>query len=80
MHASPRLGQLLGHGRHHEFDGTGDSKLESSFRTTHHGLIDGTLQVTETLRMPPRADSPRPRAPPARGYRERGYTRPPRPV
>ena len=46
MHASPRLGQLLGHARHHEYDGTGDAKLESSFRTTHHGLIDGTLQVT----------------------------------
>lgn len=45
MHMSYHVGHLLGHGRHHEFDGTLNSRLESSFRTTHHSIMDGGLQV-----------------------------------
>lgn len=45
MHLSPRLGRLIGHERHHEFDGAKDKLSETCFRTTHHSLVDGSLQV-----------------------------------
>jgi hypothetical protein len=45
MHAVPRVGLVLGHARHHKFDGTEDPKHESCHRTVNHGLVDGMLQV-----------------------------------
>lgn len=45
MHASPRVFRLMDHGRHHEFDGSSDKRAESSFRTTHHSILDGGMQV-----------------------------------
>ena len=45
LHTAPRLGGLVGHARHHQFDGTGDPKQESCHRTVNHSLVDGALQV-----------------------------------
>ncbi|KAL1518971.1 hypothetical protein AB1Y20_003241 [Prymnesium parvum] len=49
MHVSPRIGHLLGHGRHHELDGSAEKAIESSFRTTHHSIVDGGLQVLSNI-------------------------------